>query len=121
MYRTNKPDYFPSGARDNDFVLKRVDTRANISWSDATDEIIWLLARKKELLTSEDVRAAIVKQYPDTEEKELRALGPVMLRAAKHGWIEKHSFSTYQGRSRHGAPCRVWRSKILVMTAVDSN
>lgn len=60
-------------------------------------------------LTSDDVIERIPESF---RTHELRALGPVMVRAAKWGWIAKSDRAGRNSRraSLHASPRTVWRS-----------
>jgi hypothetical protein len=85
--------------------------RRDDEWKDEVVEIIRQVATRQELLTSDDV-------YRILEEKQmgaycLRIIGPLMLRAAKKGYIESTHTVRHSARvSMHSAWVTVWQSKI---------
>jgi hypothetical protein len=87
-------------------LLRRGD-----EWKDEVVEIIRQVASRQELLTSDDI-------YRILEEKQmgaycLRIIGPLMLRAAKKGYIESTHTVRHSARaSMHAAWVTVWQSKI---------
>jgi len=88
-------------------LLRRGD-----EWKDEVVDIIRQVATRQELLTSDDV-------YRIIEEKNmgaycLRIIGPLMLRAAKKGYIEStHTVRHSERVSMHAAWLTVWKSKIV--------
>ena len=88
-------------------LLRRGD-----EWKDEVVDIIRQVASQKETLTSDDV-------YRILEEKQmgaycLRIIGPLMLRAAKLGYIEStHTVRHSERVSMHSAWVTVWQSKIV--------
>lgn len=66
-------------------------------------------ARRNETFTTDAVLPHI-----GIEVQELRALGPMMTTAARYGVIETTPFFENSASvSRHGAPKRIWRSKVF--------
>ena len=86
--------------------MKLVDENADPDWKHAADRAVEDLALTRRMFTSDDVRALLAT----IETHELRALGPVMLRAARKGLIAKAGFDYSTSPSRHKAPVQVWRS-----------
>lgn len=91
--------------------MERVDAAADDDWKDAAERAVKDAARSLPEITSDDVMARIA---PDVRTHELRALGPVMSRAAKAGWIRKADKAPRlcARPSRHRAPLTVWTSLI---------
>jgi hypothetical protein len=91
--------------------MARVKRAADPVWSFCALLSVFHAARENKWFTVDEVHAGI----PDwAKTHELRALGPIMLDAAKRGWIMKSSIlpvNTERG-SRHAAPVTVWRSLI---------
>lgn len=95
--------------RDQD--IQAADRGADDAWRDATLATIQLVAAARPQFTTDDVLEA----NPALEEaREPRALGPMMLYAARDGLIEPTklyaSSSRRQSNARHK---RVWRSLIF--------
>jgi hypothetical protein len=92
--------------------MARVDEHANEAWKAAAQRAVLEAARALPQLTADDVMARI---DPSTKTRDRRALGPVMTRAAKAGWIEQADVLPVKcGRpSRHAAPITVWKSLLF--------
>jgi hypothetical protein len=100
-------------------ALVRVEKNANPRWSEFAFASVHATALRLEELTSDDVDAEIASfnapHRPVTHDK--RALGPVMIRAAKAGLIFATDRIVASNRSKlHNSPRRVWRSRIYQPT-----
>lgn len=97
-------------------AMDQVETNANRVWLDFMFEIVWLTCHANERFTTDDVMElygrAINRDKPTTH--ELRAMGPVMLRAAKAGFCRKADCKAVPSRrkSLHASPRAVWQSLI---------
>jgi len=101
------------GEQARDEALERVEDNADDSWKNAALRAICITAAQHEEFISSDVWPNI---NSDAAPREARALGPMMVRAKKNGWIEAtNQFKLATMVSRHRAPQRVWRS--LIFTA----
>ena len=87
--------------------------RCSDEWKDEVVEIIRGVAGRQELLTSDDV-------YREVDRRGMgmycaRIIGPLMLRAAKAGYIESTRTVKHSERvSMHKAWVTVWRSRIAL-------
>lgn len=87
-------------------AMGRADDHADADWKDAALAAVYAAALERQTLTSEHVLPLIDKRYTT---HDLRALGPVLVRAAKLGWIEKTG--QYQPSARrHMSPLTLWES-----------
>jgi|GEM_PF-966937 len=87
--------------------MERVAVHANPLWMDLAYNAIRIAAESLEDFTSDDVMDFIPEEY-DTHER--RALGPVMLKAARNGLIVKTGMvRNSKRRSLHASPRQVWR------------
>lgn len=78
------------------------------TWKDQAQAVVHHLAIEKPFFTSEDVWATL--EMPDNGGS---ALGGVMRRCAKHGWIELTGETSPSTRElQHKKPVRIWRSKL---------
>lgn len=75
-------------------------------WIDAALEVVRRAARASPTLTIEDVRPDV----PPTV--DYRALGALMTRAARCGWIKADGWVSGNAEQRHGRPIRLWVSRI---------
>ena len=94
-------------------AMTRVDEHADSTWKECADAAIWILAHSQMYVSSDEVSAYVAKRWPDVHTHEPRALGPVMLRAARARLIEKHGFDYHPSASRHHAPAQVWKSLVF--------
>lgn len=94
-------------------AMARVEEHADTSWKAAARQAVLNAARELPRFTSDDVMDRI---GGEVSTHELRALGPVMLAAAKCGWIAKVDCAAVPSRrtSLHASPRTVWRSLIVV-------
>jgi hypothetical protein len=92
--------------------MSAADEAANEAWKAAADLALLQTAQACETLTRDDVE----KRMPEgVTTHENRAWGPVMLRGARDGLIEKANDLPWRNctrPSRHHAPMQVWRSLI---------
>ena len=96
--------------------MANADFGADPEWKLAAYTAVVATARIKRLLTSDDVVERIPK---DVDTPEWRALGPVMLAAAKAGVITKANMPGINSTRRklHAGPRTVWESLIYRRTA----
>ena len=90
-----------------DQAIKRVDTNADPTWKTRALMAVADVARAKETLISDDVWIHL-----GWMPIEPRAIGPVMLAAAKRGYIERIDGEMRQAHRivNHARPQQVWRS-----------
>lgn len=101
----------------NGYALKqegmaRVDDHAAEEWKREAIMAVYRTAIALPELTSDDVMRCI---NPDVRTHELRAMGPVMMRAAKFHWIVKADQPARNSErpSLHASPRTVWRSLLF--------
>lgn len=88
--------------------IARADEHANEQWKQEALEMIRLTALFHQFFTS-----SLVWDRISAATHEPRAMGALMRRAEKHGWIEPtDQFLCSVRPSQHRRPLRVWRSKI---------
>lgn len=75
-------------------------------WIDAALEVVKRAARARPTLTIEDIRPDV----PPTV--DYRALGALMTRAARAGWIVADGWVSGNAEQRHNRPIRLWASRI---------
>lgn len=92
---------------ERDRGMAQVDENADAVWREHALEAVRVTATKLETFLVDDVWT--VGELERTRED--RALGPVMLRAARLKWIEKTDRTRPSVRSRMG-PKPIWRSRI---------
>jgi hypothetical protein len=111
-------DYAARRAAANDAkqeAMQRVEDNANAAWNTLMLELAHQTCLERRWFTSDDVTdryTAIDGDKPTTHEP--RALGPVMLRAAKLGYCRKANVAPLPSRRRslHASPRAVWNSLI---------
>lgn len=74
-------------------------------WREAALEEVRRVAGRTDTFTVADL------DVPD-HAQDARAVGNVLLEAARRGWIEATDRYASGGAARHGRPVRVWRSKL---------
>ncbi len=94
-------------------ALQSVDDHADPDWRDVAYDCVVAVAQRFAMFTTDQVLDELAK-HPSVTTHEGRALGPVMMRAAKAGVIvATDRFVTSEAVSRHKAPKRVWASIII--------
>tara|TARA_Y100000310_G_C20404223_1_gene678854 strand:- start:170 stop:493 length:324 start_codon:yes stop_codon:yes gene_type:complete len=93
-----------------DQALGIVDANADAEWKEAALNTVYEVAAIKRRFTADDVWEQIPAHFYTHEP---RALGPVMMRAMRNGWIvATDTYVRCQRVSRHTAPIRVWESRL---------
>lgn len=101
--------------RARDAGMEQVDDHANDEWSALMDRLVIEVATKLRTFTSDDV-FDLFDEVPDAPvTHDLRAFGPVMMRAAKAGVCRKAETAPRPSRrkSLHASPRAVWTSLIF--------
>ena len=100
-------------AQARDEALVRVDRNAHEEWKDAALEAVYQAARVNRKFIVDEVWRYMPSSV---NTHDLRAMGPVMRRAIKAGWIS--STDEYINSSRvtaHKNPRRIWQSLISTL------
>jgi hypothetical protein len=99
------------GQAGKDDGMRRAEEHANAAWRTAAYLAIYRAASELAYFTSDDVMTRIMS---NAWTHELRALGPLMRKAAIHGWIEKAPVPARNSvrASLHCSPRTVWKSMI---------
>lgn len=93
-------------------ALQRVDEHADPDWRELAYRCVLAVARRLEHFTTDEVIDELT-QHPAITTHEPRALGPVMMRAARANVIvATDRFTKSNAVSRHRAPKQVWRSLV---------
>ncbi len=93
-------------------AIQRVDEHADPDWRDVAYRCVLAVARRLEHFTTDEVIDELSK-HPAITTHEPRALGPVMMRAARSNVIAATDrFVKSNAISRHRAPKQVWRSLV---------
>lgn len=109
---TNLPLFdFEAGKAAKAEGMARVEQAAEPEWKLAAYEAVLSVALEKQYLTSDDV---VARMPVGVATHEWRALGPVMLKAARNGIIKKAPLPPINSAraSLHCSPRTVWRSLI---------
>lgn len=102
-------------------ALIQVDTAANEEWKAAAAEAVRMVATRFVDFTTDDVWECLETNFPAVSTHEPRALGPVMMRAARDGICEIKTCDhcgtvkvvvTSMKRERHATDQAVYRSLI---------
>lgn len=95
-----------------DAAVAHVDEHADDAWKIAARAAVQAVSLRRAEFTTDDVLEVLRTQPVATHEG--RALGPVMLHAARMGWVENtRRFQKSNAVSRHNAPKTVWRSLLF--------
>lgn len=96
-----------------DEAMQRVDENANPGWKAFTYELIVEVARSSVEFTTDDVERLRFGRGGGPSTQEPRAMGPLMLKAARSGICEKTGrLRESVQASNHGRPMQLWRSLI---------
>lgn len=94
-------------------ALQRVDDHADPDWREVAYQCVLAVARRCATFTTDEVIDELAS-HPSVSTHEGRALGPVMMRAARNNVIvATDQFVNSEAVSRHKAPKRVWASLII--------
>jgi hypothetical protein len=100
--------WFPETAE----AVALADFNANEQWKKAAADCVRTIAYEKPFFTADDVMNILTTKPVKT--RDLRALGPVMVRAVKNKLIQKTEKAVSSTRgSRHNCPIRVWKSLVF--------
>jgi hypothetical protein len=95
--------------------MARADRHADADWKDEIFAAVEEAARRLAFFTTDQVFHCFEEKGCRAATHDKRALGPVMLRAAKAGICRKaddHPWIKTARASRHAAPLQVWKSLI---------
>lgn len=93
-------------------AVARVAKNADREWVVAARQAVEAVAKQFEEFTTDEVLEVLRLQPVATHEG--RALGPVMIYAARQGWVKNtERVRKSSAVSRHNAPKTVWRSLIF--------
>ncbi len=99
------------GRAKRDDAMRRAEEHANAEWKETALAIVKQVAESHARFTTDAVIAALALTAARTHEP--RALGPVMQRARRNGWITgTGEFIKSEAISRHCAPKQVWYSNL---------
>jgi hypothetical protein len=105
------PEFDAAAARDaRDEAIQRVDEHAEKRWKAAALNAVRFIAEKRDAFTTDAVWWLLDQQDIEPPHEE-RALGAIMQRAARQGWIEPTDRTRKSVRPAcHARDLRVWRS-----------
>lgn len=94
--------------------MAAVDAGADETWKVRMEEALTEICKTRRVFTADEVFALAAERWPEIRTRDARAFGPIMMRAAKDGMIEKADVMGMPCNrpSRHGAPLTVWRSLV---------
>ena len=109
----NQPTLFdppPSGIELRDQAIAQVHHNADPAWKAAALDAVEMLHRLRLEFTSDDVWLFMEERHMPLPH-ERRALGAIMVAAARRGWIEPSDRHVASERPEaHARPIRIWRS-----------
>lgn len=92
-------------------AMRRADDHADPDWQSCALDCIRLICRTQAEFSADDIYKMLDEQPVKTHER--RALGPMLTRARDEGLCESTArFQLSRRASRHGAPIRVWKSRL---------
>jgi hypothetical protein len=96
-----------------DAAIDRVEENANEQWhTEAMEGVRWL-AQQSTLFTTDDVWEHLATVVPEAKTHDNRAMGAVMRKAQKLGWISATDRYWQSKRPMaHARPIRVWKSAL---------
>lgn len=95
--------------------MKQAQDNANAKfyqWSDLAYEFLESYIKDHEFFMTEDIRTASKNIVTDPPSK--RAWGPIVIKAAKNGLIEKAGYRNVMNPKAHSTPAMLWKSKKLL-------
>lgn len=94
-----------------EIAIARADAAAKEQWKEDALAAVYICAELHKEFTTTTVWFWLSKDHNFKMPAEPRAMGPVIRRAHKLGWIEPTDrFVNTNRASRHRAPVRIWRS-----------
>jgi hypothetical protein len=111
-------DMYSGWATETKRGIALADANADEEWRDFALEAVRVVASRMAEFTSDDVADYMLAQaakrtVPTTP--NLRAMGPVMIRAMRNGWISKPTPARHVMSSRarqHNCPVSIWLSNL---------
>jgi hypothetical protein len=97
-------------------AIESVDEHADDEWKTVADECAFQVAKREPIVMAEMVRVEL-RKHPYATTHTLRALGPVMSRARKNGWLKRTDRFARSGDETHGVPTVIWESLIYEKAA----
>lgn len=96
-------------------AMLQVEENADEAWKRIMYGLVVEVARRRPRFTSDDVFEAYYATHQTAQTHELRAFGPVMMRAARAGVCRKADCAPVNSRrvSLHASPRAVWDSLIF--------
>lgn len=96
--------------------MEQVERHADEDWKSTMLHLVEAVARERQFFTSDHVFKKLeLNGAPPVTTHDLRAFGPIMLRAAKLGLCRKANCAGVNSEraSLHGSPRAVWQSLIF--------
>jgi len=105
------PDADGIAARDE--AIDQVEIHADQEWSELAYRAVRWVASRMDYFTTDDVWEALVRYHSEAGTHERRAMGAIMVRAARDGLImATEGFRPTSRAVAHRGPKRIWRSLI---------
>lgn len=103
---SEQPTLFDALAK-ADEAIRRVDENADEGWKRAADQVVWEWSQSFREFTTDDVMESLDALGVTTHDN--RALGPVMRRMIRKGFIQEVGMT--RSRRRHGARIPIYAGK----------
>lgn len=95
--------------RQRDLAIARVDRGTDAEWKEAATSVVYHLCRTMPVFTPDDIWATGLPKP-----REPRALGPIMLRAARERWCQKTGrYVASKAPTQHQNVIAEWESLII--------
>lgn len=88
--------------------IRQADENADEGWKEAAYSAVLVFSETLSTFTADDVWDAIERDFPNASTHEPAALGPVFLRAARAGLIQKTGQLRMTRNSRRHRDLTVW-------------
>ena len=92
--------------------MSAAEKHANIVWKAMVRHSIYRLALAQSHVTSDDVRIWMTTYHPEIQTHNKSALGPLLVAAAKRGWIQNVDTMRSEIPVTHGKHITIWASLI---------
>ena len=109
LRRMEQTNLFQEAERQKEIGIARAESGADVNWLNAAHECLVAMAQTRESFSAWEITKTLRDLKIETPNE--RAMGTVLLKAAKCGLIEKTSLHKPNPLA-HNCPSPVWRSKV---------
>jgi hypothetical protein len=103
------PRQLPDWKRERDIGMARAEANAEEKWTEMAEKVLRFFAESRDEFSGWEITRELRAMKLKTGSE--RAMGPVLVRAAKSGLIAKTD-RTEPNPLAHGCPSPIWRSRI---------